>query len=56
MTDFLSMTDLILTNGVLAWVGLRMVKRVDTLDSKVDDHEIRLQLTELEVGRITKEK
>ncbi len=46
MTDFLGMTDLIITNGVLAWVGLRLVKRVDHLDNKVDDHEARLKLTE----------
>lgn len=46
MTDFLGMTDLIITNCVLAWVGLRLVKRVDKLDGKVDDHETRLQLTE----------
>lgn len=46
MTDFLGMTDLIITNGVLAWVGLRLVKRVDQLDSKVDKHEARLQLAE----------
>ena len=47
--DLLSMTDLLITNGVLAWVGLRLVKRVDTLDQKVDDHETRLQLTEREL-------
>ena len=46
MTDLLGMTDLIITNGVLGWVGLRLVKRVDTLDSKVDNHETRLTLTE----------
>ena len=44
--DLLSMTDLLVTNGVLGWVGLRLIKRVDTLDNKVDDHEARLQLTE----------
>ncbi|MGH1487485.1 MAG: hypothetical protein ACRBCI_14820 [Cellvibrionaceae bacterium] len=42
-TDLLSITDLIITNGVLGWVGFRLVKRVDTLDQKVDDHETRLQ-------------
>ena len=46
MTELLGMTDLIITNGVLGWVGLRLVKRVDHLDNKVDDHEVRLQLTE----------
>lgn len=46
MTELLGMTDLIVTNGVLGWVGLRLIKRVDELDKKVDDHETRLQLTE----------
>jgi len=45
------MTDLIITNGVLGWVGLRLVKRVDTLDRKVDDHETRIQLNERELAR-----
>ena len=40
----LGMTDLIITNGILGWVGLRLVKRVDQLDTKVDDHEVQLQL------------
>ena len=44
--DILSVTDVLITNAVLVWVGLRLVKRVDTLDSKVDNHETRLQLTE----------
>ena len=44
--DILTITDLLITNGVLGWVGLRLVKRVDTLDNKVDNHETRLQLTE----------
>ena len=32
--------------GVGFLVGLRLIKRVDTLDNKVDDHEARLQVTE----------
>lgn len=46
MNELLNMTDLIITNGILGWVGLRLVKRVDELDKKVDNHETRLQLTE----------
>jgi len=49
--DIVSITDLLITNGVLGWVGLRLVKRVDTLDKKVDDHETRLQLNERELER-----
>ncbi len=44
--DFLNITDLLLTNGVLLWLGLRLVKRIDDLDQRVDSHESRLQLTE----------
>jgi len=50
--DIVSITDLLITNGVLGWVGLRLVKRVDTLDKKVDDHETRLQLNERELERV----
>ena len=46
MLELLNMTDLLLTNGVLLWLGLRMVKRIDHIDQRVDDHETRLQLTE----------
>lgn len=50
--ELLPLTDLLITNGVLAWVGLRLVKRVDQLDQKVDDHETRLQLTEHQINTI----
>ena len=47
--DILLVSDLLITNGVLGWVGLRIVKRVDTLDNKVDNHETRLQINEREI-------
>ena len=49
--DFISVTDLIISNGLMIWMGLRMVKRVDELDRRVDNHETRLQLTERELQR-----
>ncbi len=52
--DILSVTDLIITNGVLGWVGLSMVKRIDTLDKRVDNHETRIQLTERELANAKK--
>ena len=52
--DILSMTDLIITNGVLGWVGLRIVRRIDTLDQRVDNHETRIQLTEREIANAKK--
>ncbi len=53
MTDLLNITDLLITNGLLAWIGLRLVKRVDTLDNKLDDHETRLKLTEHQLKEIS---
>lgn len=50
--DILTLTGLLITNRVLAWVGLRLVKRVDQLDQKVDDYETRLQLTEHQINTI----
>ena len=50
--DILTITDLLITNGVLAWVGMRLVKRVDQLDTKVDDHETRLKLTEHQLQQL----
>lgn len=49
--DLISITDSIISNGLVIWMGLRMVKRVDELDRRVDNHEIRLQLTERELQR-----
>ncbi len=36
MIEVLSMADLFVTNAVLGCVGLRLVKRVDKLDKRVD--------------------
>ncbi len=47
--DILTVTDLLITNGVLGWVGLRLVRRVDDLDKRVDDHETRIQINEREI-------
>ena len=49
--DLISITDLIISNGLVIWMGLRMVKRVDELDRRVDNHEARLQLTERELQK-----
>ena len=52
--DFLTLTDLIISNGLVTWIGLRLVKRVDDLDNRVDNHETRLQLTERELNNAQK--
>ena len=44
--DILNMADMAVSNGILVWLGLRLVKRVDDLDKRVDDHETRISLTE----------
>lgn len=49
--DIISMTDLIITNGALGWMGLRLVKRVDRPDRKADDHKTRIQLNERDLAR-----
>jgi len=47
--DVLTITDLLITNGVLGWVGLQLVKRVDQLDQRLDTHETRISVAEKEI-------
>ena len=49
-TELLGFADLLLTNAILIWLGLRMVKRLDDLDNKVDQHETRISVVENEVN------
>ncbi|MBX2809755.1 MAG: hypothetical protein KTR20_14110 [Cellvibrionaceae bacterium] len=49
MNDLLMMTDLILTNAVLGWLGVRLVKRIDQLDNRMDQHETRLTVAERDI-------
>jgi len=44
--DVITTTDMVLSNSILIWMGLRLIKRVDDLDRRVDKHETRIQLTE----------
>ncbi len=48
-TEALEIVDLLLTNGLIIWLALRMVKRVDDLDTRVDQHETRITVLETEV-------
>jgi len=52
--DVLTITDLLITNGVLGWVGLRLVKRVDQLDQRLDTYETRISVAEKEIEYATK--
>lgn len=47
--EYLSLADFLVTNSILAWLGLRMVKRIDDLDQRVDKHETRITLAEREL-------
>ena len=44
--DVVTIADLLLTNGVLIWLGLRMVRRIDNLDRSVNQHETRITVLE----------
>jgi len=52
--DVLTITDLIISNSVLGWLGLRLVKRVDQLDQRLDTHETRISVAEKEIEYATK--
>jgi len=47
--DFLSIADMLVNNGILIWLGLRLIKRVDQLDTRVDNHETRITLAERDI-------
>ncbi len=47
--EYLSLADFLVTNSILAWLGLRMVKRIDDLNQRVDKHETRITLAEREL-------
>ena len=53
--QLLNVADLLLTNGLIIWLALRMVKRVDDLDDRVGQHETRITVLETEVHHGTKE-
>lgn len=44
--EIINIIDLLLTNGLIIWLALRMVKRVDDIDDKVDRHETRITVLE----------
>lgn len=44
--DLLNLADLLLSNGILIWLGLRMVKRIDDIDKTVNKHETRITVLE----------
>lgn len=42
----IELLDLLITNGLVIWLAIRMVKRVDSIDSTVDHHETRITVLE----------
>lgn len=53
--EYLNLADLLVTNSILAWLGLRMVKRIDDLDQRVDKHETRITVVEKDVEYVRKD-
>ncbi len=47
--EYINIIDLLLTNGLIIWLALRMVKRVDDIDDKVDHHETRITVVESKI-------
>jgi hypothetical protein len=45
-SETIELIDLIVTNALVIWLALRMVKRVDDIDLKVDKHETRITVLE----------
>lgn len=51
--EYSSLADLVATNSILARLHLRMVKRIDYLDRRVDKYETRISLAEREIDYAT---
>lgn len=47
--EYLGIADFLVTNSILGWLGLRMVKRIDELDKRVDNHETRITINERDI-------
>ncbi|MGH1486893.1 MAG: hypothetical protein ACRBCI_11775 [Cellvibrionaceae bacterium] len=54
--DPITITNVLLANGVIAWLGLWLVKRVDKLDERLEKHETRLSVAEKEIEYVQKDK
>ena len=51
MTDeLIKLSDLIISNALVVWLALRIVTKVDVLDSKLDNHETRIAVAEQELS------
>jgi hypothetical protein len=47
--DPVAITNLLVTNGVIAWLGLWIIKRIDKLDERIEKHETRISVAEKEI-------
>jgi len=45
-THTLEFIDLLVSNALIIWLALRLVKRIDTMDSTLDRHETRITVLE----------
>lgn len=54
--DIFSITNIIVTNGIIAWVAIWVVRKIDKLDERVEKHETRLSVAEKEIEYVHKHK
>ena len=50
--DPLTITNLLVSNGIIIWLGLWLIKRVDKIDERLEKHETRITVAEKEMEYI----
>ena len=52
--DPITLTNLLVANGIIAWLSVWIVKRIDRLDERIEKHETRITVAEKEIEYIQK--
>ncbi|MEO0442640.1 MAG: hypothetical protein AAFZ92_02725 [Pseudomonadota bacterium] len=47
--DVLTIANLLISNGIIIWMALWLIKRVDKVDERLGRHETRLSVAEKEI-------
>lgn len=50
--DLVAMGNLLITNGVIMWLTIWIIKRIDKLEERIEQHETRLTIAEKEIEHI----
>ena len=50
--DPLTITNLLVSNGIIIWLGLWLIKRVDKVDDRLERHETRISVAEKEIEHV----